>query len=46
MNENDLLQIDGPEEISVDNTGQNTLVLYVTISPIPPSEDYSIDVDL
>lgn len=46
MDENDLLQLDGPEEMSVDNTGQNTLALYVTISPLPPSENYTIDVDL
>jgi quercetin dioxygenase-like cupin family protein len=38
MNENDLLQLDGPEEMSIDNNGQKTLVLYVTISPKPPKE--------
>ncbi|ADI74306.1 conserved hypothetical protein [Methanohalobium evestigatum Z-7303] len=46
MNESELLQIDGSEEMSVDNTGQNVLILYVTISPQPPSENYLVDADL
>lgn len=46
MEENNLLQLDGPEEMSVDNTGQDTLVLYVTISPLPPAEKYRVDADL
>ncbi|MEJ6950003.1 cupin domain-containing protein [Natronospora cellulosivora (SeqCode)] len=43
--ENDLVQLDGPEEMSVDNTGDKTLSLYVSISPIPPSDKYTVDVD-
>lgn len=46
VGEKELLQLDGPEEMSVDNTGANKLVLYVTISPLPPSEKYTVDVDI
>lgn len=46
MEEGDLVQLDGPENMSVDNTGQQTAVLYVTISPAPPSDRYAVDVDL
>lgn len=46
MEENQLFQLDGPEKMSVDNTGNKTLVLYVTISPNPPSEKYSVDADM
>lgn len=41
-----LAQLDGPENMSVDNAGEETLVLYVTISPAPPSEGYAKDVDM
>ncbi|MFW6287728.1 MAG: cupin domain-containing protein [bacterium] len=44
--QNDLIQLDGPEEMSVNNTGEETLVLYVTISPLPPSEKYTVDADI
>ncbi|MDW7650491.1 MAG: cupin [Bacillota bacterium] len=44
--EKELVQLDGPEKMSVDNTGAETLVLYVSISPLPPAEGYSVDVDL
>lgn len=44
--QNDLIQLDGPEEMSVNNTGQETLALYVTISPLPPSEKYTVDADI
>ncbi len=46
MSENELIQLDGAEEMSVDNTGESTLVLYVTISPLPPSEKYTTDADI
>jgi len=42
---NDLIQLDGPENMSIQNTGDDTLILYVTISPAPPSEKYALDVD-
>lgn len=42
----DLIQLDGPEKMSVDNTGEETLALYVTISPAPPSDQYSRDADI
>ncbi|MFW6389989.1 MAG: cupin domain-containing protein, partial [Halanaerobiales bacterium] len=45
MVENDLLQVDGDETMSVDNIGSTTLVLYVTISPLPPSEKYTENAD-
>lgn len=32
--------------MSVDNTGESTLVLYVTISPLPTSEKYTMDADI
>ena len=43
---NDWVQLDGPENMSVDNTGSETLRLYVTISPAPPSDAYSKNADL
>ncbi|MFW5976397.1 MAG: cupin domain-containing protein [Bacillota bacterium] len=46
LSKHDLLQLDGAEKMSVDNTGEKTLVLYVTISPLPPSEKYRVDADL
>lgn len=46
MNESDLVQLDGPEKMSVDNVGETTLNLYVTISPLPPNEGYSKDADI
>lgn len=46
MEQRELIQIDGPEKMSVDNIGNNTLILYVTISPLPPEERYSVDADL
>lgn len=46
MEQQELIQLDGPETMSVDNVGSETLVLYVSISPAPPSEKYAVDVDL
>ncbi|WP_408956551.1 cupin domain-containing protein [Natroniella sp. ANB-PHB2] len=46
IQENDLIQLDGPESMSVENNDNEILILYVTISPAPPSEKYSVDVDL
>ncbi|MFW5985567.1 MAG: cupin domain-containing protein, partial [Halanaerobiaceae bacterium] len=46
MEEKELIKIDGPETMSVDNTGQDTLVLYVTISPLPPAEKFAVDADI
>ena len=42
----DLVQIDGQEEMRVNNIGQETLELYVTISPTPPDEKYTVDANL
>ena len=42
----DLVQIDGQEEMRVNNIGQETLELYVTISPNPPDEKYTVDANL
>ena len=44
--EGDLIQIDGQEEMVVNNTGQEILELYVTISPTPPDEKYTVDANL
>ena len=41
IQENDLIKIDGPETMSVNNTGSENLVLYVTISPLPSDEKYA-----
>lgn len=46
MKEDELLQLEGAEKMVVNNNGENTLVLYVTISPLPPSEDYTVDADI
>ncbi|MFW5873565.1 MAG: cupin domain-containing protein [Bacillota bacterium] len=46
MAEGDLLQLDGQEEMVVNNTGQDVLELYVTISPTPPDEKYTVDANL
>ncbi|MFW6238981.1 MAG: cupin domain-containing protein [Halanaerobiales bacterium] len=46
VKEGDLIQLQGDEEMSVDSTGEETLVLYVTISPLPPEERYAVDADL
>jgi quercetin dioxygenase-like cupin family protein len=45
IQENDLTKIDGPETMSVDNTGNENLVLYVTISPLPPDDKYAKEAD-
>ena len=45
IQENDLIKIDGPETMSVHNTGSEYLVLYVTISPIPSDEKYAQNAD-
>ncbi len=45
IQENDLIKIDGPETMSVDNTGGENLVLYVTISPLPSDEKYARNAD-
>ena len=46
LGENGLIKIDGPEKMSIDNIGQEILVLYVTISPLPPEARYAEDADL
>ncbi len=46
IQENDLIKIDGPETMEVHNTGGESLVLYVTISPLPSDEKYAKNVDL
>ena len=45
IQENDLIKIDGPETMSVHNTGGENLVLYVTISPLPADEKYAQNAD-
>lgn len=45
LNKQDLTKIDGPETMSVDNIGSENLVLYVTISPLPPAEKYAKNAD-
>lgn len=42
----DLIQIDGQEEMRVNNIGQKTLELYVTIAPTPSDEKYTVDANL
>lgn len=42
----DLLQVEGHEKVSIDNTGNETLSLYVTLSPNPPLEQYTVDLDI
>ncbi|EEG76811.1 cupin domain-containing protein [Dethiobacter alkaliphilus] len=44
--EQDLIQLDGPEKMSVDNVGEETLALYVSISPAPPNDQYTKDANL
>ncbi|ACB84556.1 cupin domain-containing protein [Natranaerobius thermophilus] len=46
ISQDNLVQLDGPEEMSVDNLGEKTLVLYVTISPAPSDDKFTTDVDL
>lgn len=46
VEENDLMKLGGQEVMSVDNTGDKTLVLYVTISPLPPEDRYAKNADL
>jgi quercetin dioxygenase-like cupin family protein len=46
MGTGQLVQVEGPENMSIDNTADETLILYVSISPAPPSEQYSKDVDI
>lgn len=41
-----LMQVEGQENMEVENTGDEVLRLYVTLSPIPPSEKYYQDVDM
>lgn len=45
IQENDLTKIDGPETMSIHNTGGEDLVLYVTISPLPSDEKYARNAD-
>lgn len=42
----DLLQIEGQETLGLQNTGDSTLTVYVTLSPLPPSEAYYVDADI
>lgn len=43
---NQLIQVDGQEKMSIANIGQENLVLFVTISPAPPDDKYSTDIDI
>ena len=46
ISQGDIVQLDGPEKMSVRNDGDETLSLYVSISPAPPSEKYAMNVDI
>ena len=46
VTEGDLLQIEGSENMSVENTGNGKLELYITLSPTPTAVDYAKDVDM
>lgn len=46
METGSLLQLEGNEKFSVNNSGDETLSLYVTLSPNPPPEQYTEDVDI
>lgn len=46
VTEGDLLQIEGSENMSVENTGTGKLELYITLSPTPTAVNYAKDVDI
>ncbi|OWZ82662.1 cupin domain-containing protein [Natranaerobius trueperi] len=46
LTKGELIKLDGPEKMSVVNTGIDTLQIYVTISPAPKEEKFTKDVDL
>ncbi len=46
VEKNHLIKLTGQEEMSVDNIGEEDLILYVSISPRPPSDRYGKDADL
>ena len=45
LNVGELMQVDGQESMQVTNTGEDTLRLFVTISPMG-TEDFATDVDI
>jgi quercetin dioxygenase-like cupin family protein len=45
LKEGEVIQVDGKESLQVENTGNDTLRLYVTISPIG-SEAFATDADV
>lgn len=45
LKEGEMIQVDGSESLQVDNTGDDTLRLYVTISPMG-SEAFATDADV
>ena len=46
LSKHGLIEIDGPETMSIDNIAQDSLVLYVTISPLPPEDKYAKDANI
>lgn len=46
IEKDDLLEVEGKEKVAVENTGDETICLYVTLSPNPPSEQYTEDLDI
>lgn len=42
----DIIEINGEENMAIENIGNDNLVVYVTISPNPPSDKYSNDADI
>lgn len=41
-----IIEVDGSENMAIENIGDETLIVYVTISPNPPSDKYSADIDI
>lgn len=46
VNVGDILQVEGHEKFSIQNNGDDTLSMYVTLSPNPPSEHFTTDVEI
>ncbi len=46
LTEGELLQVEGSENMSVENVGEVTLQLFITLSPTPTAVDYAKDVDM
>jgi len=46
VQEKDLVKIGGTETLSIHNTGNEYLEVYVTVSPLPGDERYSADLEI